>query len=222
MARIPDALLLQRFPVIFDVSEALQILREYEDPRGKLQHLADNGIVRRVRRGLYAVAPEYRQFFPREILANRIYAPSYISFEWALSFHNLIPEQVFEIGSSAMRNSPSSRTKKFDTCEGVFVYRFIPPDVFPLGVRQYDAPYADRRTAVFSMASPEKALADKVFFQRNLEPSVRDMQTYLIDDMRIERESLIELDLNLLGGISEAYASTKVAALARTVGRIRE
>ena len=221
MARIPAALLLQRLPVIFDVSEALQVLREYGDPRGKLQHLADNGVVRRVRRGLYAVAPQYRNSFPLEVLANRIYSPSYISFEWAMSFHNLIPEQVFAISSSAMRNSPYSRTKRFDTCEGVFVYRFISSTVFPTGVRQYDAPFGDRYTAKFSMAGPEKALADKVFFLKNLEPDVRNMRTCLIDDLRIERESLTGLDLTLLGEIAEAYDSRKVAALARTVERMQ-
>ena len=47
----------------------------------------------RIRKGLYAFGePLRRAPISRELLANLIYGPSYISLDYALSYHGLIPE----------------------------------------------------------------------------------------------------------------------------------
>jgi len=47
-----------------------------------------SGEVLHLRRGLYCLAPRLQQHRPDPlVLAQRIYGPSYISFETALSFH---------------------------------------------------------------------------------------------------------------------------------------
>lgn len=208
------ASLLQRLPVIFDTSEALQVLREFRDPNTKLRDLVRRGFVIRIRRGLYAIAPAFRRNpFPREILANRIYTPSYISLDWALAYHNLIPETPRQVTSVAPRNSPSSRTKRFMTPEGVFTYHFIPVDAYSLGYRLYKCAFGDRN-ATFMMASPEKALADKVFFEKGLDPVKREVLEYLTDELRIEKDILAECDYDSLKRIAEAYQSRKIKALA--------
>ena len=38
-------------------------------------------------------------------LANVLYAPSYVSFDYALSYYGMIPERVHEITSATMRIS---------------------------------------------------------------------------------------------------------------------
>lgn len=58
-------------------------------------------------------------------IANRIYQPSYISLESALSYYNLIPEAVYITTSLT-----SNKTISFDTSEGRYSYRHIKPSIF--------------------------------------------------------------------------------------------
>ncbi len=212
-----NALLLLKFPVIFDTSEAIQILREFGDPKSKLRDLVRGGYIVRIKQGLYVIAPRFRRgAFPVEVLANRAYWPSYVSLEWALAFHNLIPEAPRQITSIAMRNSPSSRMKRFRTPEGVFTYRHIPARAYPRGVGSFEAPFGEGVT-FFAMASPEKALADKVFFEKGLSPVIGEMREYLLDNLRIEEAALSELDHILMEEIAEGYRSRKIDALARAL-----
>ncbi len=215
--RRSNASLLVQLPVIFDTSEAMQVLRGFGDPNSKLRDLQRGGYIIRVRRGLYAIAPQFRRGpFPREVLANRIYWPSYISLEWVLAYHNLIPETPKQITSIAVRNSPSSRVKRFQTPEGVFIYRFIPANAYPGGIGLYEVPFGDNM-ASFNMAVPEKALADKVFFEKGLSPVVSEIREYLRDNLRIEEGALSELDHVLMGEIVDGYRSRKIEALARAL-----
>ena len=212
-----NALLMLQFPVIFDTSEAVQVLRGFGDPNSKLRDLVRGGYIVRIKRGLYAVAPGFRRgAFPLEVLANRVYWPSYVSLEWALAYHNLIPEAPRQVTSVAMRNSPSSRAKRFHTPEGIFTYRFIPARAYPRGVGSYEASFGDGVT-FFAMGFPEKALADKVFFEKGLSPAIGETREYLLDNLRIEEAALSELDLVLIEEIAEGYRSRKVEALARVL-----
>jgi len=212
-----NALLLLQFPVIFDTSEAIQILREFGDPKSKLRDLVRGGYIVRIKQGLYAIAPQFRREpFPVEVLANRVYWPSYVSLEWALAFHNFIPETPRQITSVAMRNSPSSRMKRFHTPEGIFTYRYIPAGAYSRGVGSFEVPFGASVTA-FAMALPEKALADKVFFEKGLSPVISEMREYLLDNLRIEEASLSELDHILMEEIADGYRSRKIEALARAL-----
>lgn len=212
-----NAWLLLQFPVIFDTSEAIQILREFGDPKSKLRDLVRGGYIVRIKQALYAIAPKFRREpFPAEVLANRIYWPSYVSLEWALAFHNLIPEAPRQITSIAMRNSPSSRMKRFRTPEGVFTYRYIPARAYPMGVGSYESPFGEGVTA-FAMAFPEKALADKVFFEKGLSPVISEIREYLRNNLRIEEGALSELDHILMDEIADGYRSRKIEALARAL-----
>jgi predicted transcriptional regulator of viral defense system len=74
-----------------------------------------SGLLRRLRRGLYAVEGELPSQYA---LANRLYRPSYISMETALSYHHLIPETVYSMTAvtrfpsvSASRSSAINRRK---------------------------------------------------------------------------------------------------------------
>ncbi len=212
-----NALLMLQLPVIFDTSEAAQVLRGFGDPNSKLRDLVRGGYIVRIKRGLYAVAPGFRRgAFPLEVLANRVYWPSYVSLEWALAYHNLIPEAPRQVTSVAMRNSPSSRAKRFHTPEGIFTYRFIPARAYSRGVGSYEASFGDGVT-FFAMGFPEKALADKVFFEKGLSPAIGETREYLLDNLRIEEAALSELDPVLIEEIAEGYRSRKVEALARVL-----
>src|SRR3989338_4253253 len=52
------------------------------------------GFVLQIKRGLYKLSDEQ---VPDLYMANKIYAPSYVSLEFALSYHGVIPETGYEI-----------------------------------------------------------------------------------------------------------------------------
>ena len=54
----------------------------------------------KIRNGLYALRADQPQ---EEIIANRLYAPSYISFEYALNRYDIIPEIVYAVTSATTR-----------------------------------------------------------------------------------------------------------------------
>lgn len=90
--------------------------------------------------------------------ANIIYPHSYISIESALSFHGLIPEQVYLISSVSTR-----KTKNFYTDIGNFQYRTIQQGYF-FG---YDIISSGNIT--FYMACPEKAIIDFFYLHSEIE-----------------------------------------------------
>jgi len=106
-------------------------------------------------------------------IANRIYAPSYVSFEMALAHYGLIPETVYGITSASSR-----KTYAFKTKIAVFSYRTVNTGLF-FG---YDlARYNDRK--FFKIASPEKALLDYFY----LNPSLKTDDDYA--SLRIDKET---------------------------------
>ena len=83
----------------FDYLALMNALRDYRYPRDRVTKLLASGRIVRVKKGLYILGDELRGGpFSREILANLIYGPSYISLEYALSYHQMIPEWVRHIG----------------------------------------------------------------------------------------------------------------------------
>jgi predicted transcriptional regulator of viral defense system len=99
---------------------------------------------------MYALGARYRR---RQIsavaLANGLYSPSYLSFQWALGYYSLIPEMVVTYTSATTR-SPRTFQNEF----GRFKYRHIKKDFF-FG---YEAVEVDSQRA--QVAMPEKALLD--------------------------------------------------------------
>jgi hypothetical protein len=87
--------------------------------------------------------------FPEEI-AFRLYSPSYISLEKALSVYGIIPEMVYGITSVTPKT-----TREFRNKFGDFTYRHIKPTLF-FGYREDK----ERRCL---MAEPEKALLDYLY-----------------------------------------------------------
>ncbi len=82
-----------------------------------LHRYKKQGFILQVKRGFY-VFPDVLP--PDVYVANKIYAPSYISLEFALSYHGVIPETVYEITSVTTKT-----TRQFETLGKVFSYRKI-------------------------------------------------------------------------------------------------
>lgn len=75
------------------------------------------GFISQIKRGLYV----FPDFLPPDVyIANKLYSPSYVSLEFALSYHGVIPEVVYEITSVTTKV-----TRRFETLEKIFSFRKI-------------------------------------------------------------------------------------------------
>ena len=104
----------------------------------------------KMRNGLYALRIE----MPADgEIANRVYAPSYISFEYAMARYGIIPETVYTITSATTRI-----TREFTVNNKSFEYARIKKQAY----RGYRAEKIEGATVL--MAEPEKAFVDYYYF----------------------------------------------------------
>jgi len=104
----------------------------------------------KLRKGLYMLSD-----FPANhyLIANRLYEPSYISFDTALSFYGIISETIYTITSATTKT-----TREFKVESVRFVYHKIKKEAFT----GYKAIKYLGHTIL--IAEPEKALADYLYF----------------------------------------------------------
>jgi predicted transcriptional regulator of viral defense system len=193
----------------FDYQILLDTLKEYERPRDKITALLKRKDIIRVKKGIYIFGERYaRRPFSREVLANMILGPSYVSLDYALHYHGLIPERVETVTSVT-----SGRNRQFSTPVGLFTYRGIPRNAYPAGIDQVEI--EGRR---FFIATPEKALCDKLYDSRGTYIRSRSaLKEYLLMSLRIDVEELQKLDTQALDLIAERYRSRKIRLLAGLV-----
>jgi predicted transcriptional regulator of viral defense system len=125
--------------------------------------------------GLYALADNLPSQY---LIANRIYEPSYISFDAALSFHGVIPETIYSITSATPK-----ATREFAVAGIIYQYFLIKKEIY-VGYRPIRY-----RDSVVLMAEAEKALADYLYF---VDLKKRDLHYERIDLQKIKRHKLIK------------------------------
>ncbi len=182
--------------------------KEYLFPVQKLSRLVKNGYLIRLKKGVYVIAPEYRTHQINHIaIANLLYQPSYVSFQYALSYHGMIPERVSTITSATL-----SRSKEFRTPIGNYSFTKIPKKAYPFGLEwKYDD-----RDGGHMIATAEKALCDTIYVDKRVASlSASDIESYLIDDMRVDEEELDKLDSRLFWKLSMSYHSTLLRSIAK-------
>ncbi len=197
----------------FDYQTLLNCLKNYARPRDKISDLLQKGVIIRVKKGLYIFGERYRSKpYSREILANLIFGPSYISLDYALQHYGLIPERVETLTSVS-----TGRSRKFSTPVGLFTYRMIPLQAYRIGMDRIDI--GDGRA--FLMATPEKALADKLYDGRGTGiKTQKELTKYFEDSLRIDPAALRELRPTTLDEIARGYQSHKIRLLKNLVNRI--
>ncbi len=197
----------------FDYQALLDDLREYDRPRDKITSLLRKGEIIRVKKGIYVFGERYRRRpFSREILANMIYGPSYVSLETALHHHGLIPE-----GVEAMTSVTDGRGRRFFTPLGLFTYHRIPAKAYPIGIDQVEI----EGGRSFLIAMPEKALADKIQAERGLAlRSQAEIRVYLLESLRIDPGALGRLNAETISLIADRYRSRKLRLLSGLIGKL--
>ena len=198
----------------FDYQSLLGALKGYKRPRDKITALLRRGVIIRVKKGIYVFGQRYsRRPFSREVLANMIYGPSYVSLEYALHYHGLIPERVEAVTSVSV-----GRNRRFATPVGLFLYSTAPLKAYRVGIDQAEV---DGRT--FLIATPEKALCDKVHNDRGTGiRSQTEMREYLFASLRVDPESLNKLDADVVGDIGAHYRSRKIRFLSSLIRSSRK
>ncbi len=191
----------------FDYIGLLHALKKYKAPRQKINELIKAKNIIRVKKGLYVLNNQNSEkSYSKERLANLIYGPSYISLESALSFYQLIPERVESITSVT-----SKKNKRFKTPLGIFTYRYLNPEKYPLGILQKELTPGTR---IF-MASPEKALIDYI----NLELKSGNYSiTEIFSDLRLDEDEFMKsVKIERLRKIVSCYQNKNVKKIMKYV-----
>lgn len=162
-----------------DYATLVTLLRDYRFPKDKIAAMEKQQQLIRIKKGLFVVAQqEGTSPISRELIANHLYGPSYVSLESALSYHNLIPERVYRVRSVTMK-----RFKMYDTPLGLFEYRTVSPEYFSIGIQQQ----VTQDNTAFLIASPEKALCDLIVLSSGLRlQSSKAVKIYLEENLRID------------------------------------
>jgi len=131
----------QQFALIFDLSP-YQV--EYS-----LNRLVKEGLLTRLKKGVYVLKINPPS---EEEIANVLYKPSYISFEYALAYYNIIPEMTYQITSATTKP-----TRLFKVGYNSFTYYTIKLEAYT------GYTLVQRGEKRFYIAEPEKALVDYLY-----------------------------------------------------------
>ena len=185
-------------PVFTQADVAVSIGGTDFSRHGLVKRAIAGGEILNVRRGLYCLAEPYRKK-PVSVYAisQRVYGPSYVSLESALSLHGWIPEAVYACTCVCYNNA-----KEFDTPLGLFRYERVAQKAFYTGVGRC----VDAHGNVYFMASPAKALADYVYVRRMTWTGI----DAAIGSLRIEPDELASIEPSELSELAANYESGRV------------
>ena len=163
-----------------------------------LKRALASGEVVRVHRSLYCLASKYlQQKLDLRVLAQRIYGPSYVSLESALSYHGWIPEAVYAITSASL-----DRSREYDTPLGHFSFTRIPQKTFYAGVERVE----NADASSFLLAAPLKALADYVYVHKCDWDSARPV----VESLRVDGSLLASVEADGFDRLLANYSSQRV------------
>lgn len=181
---------LQQFGNIpITVSVLASIFPDIKGKSQKIRQLERDKQVIRLKKGLYVCNSDITgKALSTELMANHLYAPSYVSMSSALRYYGLIPEAVYTKQSMTLKHS-----RDFDTPLGRFEYTHISKKAFPIGLTSVKADdYA------FVMATPEKALCDLIANSPNVNLRyMKEVETYLEEDIRFDFDYLRHLNTEI-------------------------
>lgn len=192
--------------------KSILINNGYKAVNDKISYLKQKGIIIPLKKGLYVHQSSYfNNVVSNEIIANNLMGPSYISFDYALSYYGLIPERVHELTSASTK-----RSKTFETAFGVFSYKQIKKELFPIGLIIETSAKGN-----FIIAGKEKALCDKIYFSKNINIlSKKMMLEYLEDDLRIDFDELDRLKIDIIEKYYAISKSKKIMLLIKTLKQL--
>ena len=164
-------------------------LQEYSNKDTKICREVKNGNLIKIINGLYETDSNINGY----LLAGSIYGPSYLSFDFALYYYGLIPEKVTAFTSATF---DKKKKKMYENQFGVFLYRDVPSNVYPLGIN-----LIEENGYIYQIATPEKALCDKLYTLSPIK-NMRELENVLYNDLRIDIDELNKFNVQDLEEIS--------------------
>lgn len=192
--------------MIITNSLAKNNLANYSNKNNKINRDIREGKLYKIITGLYETNPNT----PGYLLSGSIYGPSYISFEYALSYYGLIPERVTTITCATF---DKKKKKQYNTNFGIFTYRDVPSAAYPEEILlKVEQEYS------YQIATPEKALCDKLYTLPPLK-NYSNLENMIFNDLRIDEEELNKLNSNKIEKLSNLYHSTNINLLTKYMRR---
>ena len=187
--------------MIYDFQSLSVKYKEYSNIYQKINNECKKGILVKIKRGLYSDD----LYNDKEVIANICYNPSYISFEYALSYYGVIPEFVstFTSATFGKKNNKIYHMKDF-----TFDYRSVPNEVFPMGILIMK----NSKDISYKIASKEKALCDLLYSKYPVR-SIKDLKTLLFEDMRIDENEFLKMNVEFIKEIAPLYHSNSLNVL---------
>lgn len=184
--------------MIITTQQLKEKYKEYANPNTKINRDVKKGILIPLIKGLYETNPNIHG----SRLAQFIYGPSYLSFDYVLYSQGLIPEAVYNTFTCATYNK--NRIKTHTNRFGTFIYRDVPKDVFSLGVFAFQEDGYS-----YQVASAEKALCDKLYILTPVK-TIKELRQLLFEDLRIDEDKFKELNKEDILKLAPLYHSTNL------------
>lgn len=177
---------------------------DYANPLDKIKRDADKGILIRLTNGIY----ETDKGTEPCLLASSILFPSYLSFNWALSYYGLIPERVVSITSASLGNR---KNKTFENFFGRYEYTDVPVNAFSEGLL-----YLESGDYIVKIATKEKAICDSLCKWRVVK-NIKELKELLFIDKRIDIDEFETCDFKLMEHLASLYRKTNLKLLIKVI-----
>ena len=187
--------------MVYDFQSLSIKYKEYSNIYQKIHNECEKGILVKIKRGLYTDD----LYDDKEVIANICYGPSYISFEYALSYYGIIPEFVSTFTSATFGKK---NNKIYHMKDSTFDYRSVPDEVFPMGILIMK----NSKDISYKIASKEKALCDLLYSKYPVR-SIKDLKTLLFEDMRIDENEFLKMNVEFIKEIAPLYHSNSLNVL---------
>ena len=193
--------------MIYDFQSLSIKYKQYSNIYQKINNECKKGILVKIKRGLYSDD----LYNDKEVIANICYNPSYISFEYALSYYGVIPEFVSTF-TSATFGKKNNKIYHMKDC--TFDYKNVPDEVFPMGILIMK----NSKDISYKIASKEKALCDLLYSKYPVR-SIKDLKTLLFEDMRIDENELLKMNVEIIKEIAPLYHSNTLNVLKKYLSK---
>ncbi|MFH1244580.1 MAG: hypothetical protein V1487_03355 [bacterium] len=130
-----------------------------------------------------------------EFIANTLRSPSYLSLEYVLALHDLIPEGITTYTSITIKSS-----RQYQNILGTFVYRNLKPILFTGFIEK------TWNTNTLKIATPAKALFDYLYLKNLTNPVVE-----LTSDLRFNWDNFSKTDLTEFATYTTLIKSPKMS-----------
>lgn len=184
---------------VFSLMEVEKMFPDFN--RVNLVNWQKKGHIIKLRNGWYRFAEFSSDEFLIFLIANRMYSPSYISFQSAASWHGLIPEAVFTITSAT-----TLKTANFANEDGAFNYITLKKSLF------FGYKWIQRNDTAVRMADMEKTLIDMLYIDHTIN-SITDLEEMRLNKTQLrENINLVKLE-NYLKLIDSPVVTKRISLL---------